>query len=227
MPQLDPRVVLPAIQLVHPGIGRKELLDLYLEVYKLYQIPGLPPGEPALLQEISSAIPDLVPEEEASPSTWEPSHHKVLHSPEDRYPRQDRESSLDQSLARMWEAHQQVLSTAAALEVEIERLCQMRVCPTQWGPERRKRWHWVSFAALPTPSQSAKPDAPQGKTKSGSKDLDLGDLPKLKAEVASFLQGSSEMSGEDLSSEPPMSQPTDWVRWQAEECNLSTWWREN
>ena len=38
MPQLDPRVALPTIQLVHPGISRRELLDLYLEVYKLYQM---------------------------------------------------------------------------------------------------------------------------------------------------------------------------------------------
>ena len=236
MPQLDPRAVLPAIQLVHPGIGRKELLDLYLEVYKLYQMPGSPLGEPVVLQEISSAILDSVPEEEVSPGTREPSHHEVLHLPEDRYPCQDRESLLDWSLARVQEAHRQALSTAVTLEAEIERLYQMRVCPTHegrhesktlWGLERRKRWYWVSFAAPPTPSQSAKPDVPQGKTKSGSKDSDLGDLPKLKAEVASFLQGSSEMSGEeDLPSEAPMSQPTDWVRWHAEECNLPTWWRE-
>ena len=56
---------------------------------------------------------------------------------------------------------------------------------------------------------------------------DLGDLPELKGEVASFLQGSSEMSGnEDLPLEPPVSRPTDWVRWRAEECDLPTWWRE-
>ena len=51
--------------------------------------------------------------------------------------------------------------------------------------------------------------------------MDLGDPPKLKAEVASFLQGSSEMFGEeDPPLEPPVSQPADWVRWRAEECNL-------
>ena len=236
MPPLDPRVVLPTIQLVHPRIGRKGLLDLYLEVYKLYWMPGSPPGEPAVLQEISSAIPDLVPEEEVSPRAWEPSRHEVLCPPEDRYPCQDRESLLDQSLAREREVHQQALSTAATLEADIERLYQMRVCPTHegrhesktWqGLERRKRQCWVSFTAPPTCSQSAKPDVPQGKTRSGSKDSDLGDLPKLKVEVASFLQGSSETSGEeDLPAEPPMSQSADWVRWQAEECNLPTWWRE-
>ena len=128
-----------------------------------------------------------------------------------------------------------MLSTAATLEAEIERLHRLRVCPTErrhrsrtrWELERKKRWHQVSFTTLLTSGQSAKPDPPQGKTGSGSKDSDLGDPPKLKAEVASFLQGSSEMSGEeDPPLEPPTSQPADWVRWRAEECNLPTWWRE-
>ena len=235
MPQLDPRAALPAIQLVHPGISRRELLDLYLEVYKLYQMPGLPPGELATLQEISSTIPVLMLEEEESPGAQKPSHHKDLHSLEDRHSHQERVSSLDQSLARVREAHWQVLSTAATLEAEIERLHRLRVCPTerrhrsrtQWELERRKRWGQVSFATPLTSGQSAEPDLPQGKTGSGSKDSDLGDPPKLKAEVASFLQGSSEMSGvENPPLEPPVSQPADWVRWRAEECNLPTWWRE-
>ena len=35
------------------------------------------------------------------------------------------------------------------------------------------------------------------------------------------------MSGnEDLPLEPPVSRPTDWVQWRAEECDLPTWWRE-
>ena len=92
--------------------------------------------------------------------------------------------------------------------------------------ERKKRWHRVSFATPLTSGKSAKPDLLQGETGSGSKDLDLGDPPELKVEVASFLQGSSETSGEDPPLEPPASQPTDWVRWRAEECNLPTWWSE-
>ena len=105
MPQLDPRAALPAIQLVHPGIGRRELLDLYLEVYKLYRMPGLPPGELAILQEISSTIPVSMSEKEKSPGTQKPSCHEDLHSLEDRHPHQERASSLDRSLARVREAH--------------------------------------------------------------------------------------------------------------------------
>ena len=168
-------------------------------------MPGLPPGELAILQEISSAIPVSMSEEEESPGTQKPSHHKDLHSLEDRHPHQERVSSLDWSLARVREAHRQVLSMTATIEVEIERLHRLRVCPTErrhrsrtWQePERRKRWHWVSFTTPLTSGQSAKPDLLQGKTGSGSKDSDLGDPPKLKAEVASFLQGLSETSGEE------------------------------
>ena len=235
MPQLDPRAALPTIQLVHPGISQRELLYLYLEVYKLHQMPGLPPGEPAILQEILSAILALMSEEEESPSTQKPSHHEDLHSLEDRHPHQERVSSLERNLARVREAHRQALSTVATLEAEIERLHRLRVHPTErrhrsrtwWEPERRKRWRQVSFATLLTSSQSAKPDLPPGETESGSKDSDLGDPPELKAEVASFLQGSSETSREeDPPLEPPASQPADWVRWRAEECNLPMWWRE-
>ena len=105
MPQLDPRAALPTIQLVHPGISRRELLDLYLEVYKLYQMPGLPPGELAILQEISSAIPVSMLEEEESPGAQKLSCHEDLHSLEDRHSCQERVSSLDRSLARVREAH--------------------------------------------------------------------------------------------------------------------------
>ena len=57
MPQLDPEAGASAIQLVHPEIGREKLLDLYLEVYKLHRLPGSPPGELAILREVSSALP--------------------------------------------------------------------------------------------------------------------------------------------------------------------------
>ena len=84
-----------------------------------------------------------------------------------------------------------------------------------------------SFANQSTPSRSVKLDMHQGGMGSKDRESDLGDLPELKLEVASFLQGSSETScDEDLPLEPPMSRPTDWVQWRAKECNLPTWWRE-
>ena len=136
MPQLDPRVDLSAVQLVHPMIGRRELLDLYLEVYKLHQLPGSPPGEPAILQEILSAISDPTSEEEQSASARRLSSHKDLHPPEDQHPCQERGRALGRSLARVCKVHWQALSTVATLEEEIERLRQIKVCST---PERRPR----------------------------------------------------------------------------------------
>ena len=156
MPQLDPRADLPAVQLVHPTIGRRELLDLYLEVYKLHWLPGSPPGELAILQEISSAISDPTSEEEQSASTRSSSSHEDLHLPEDQHPCQERGRALDRSLARVCKVHQQALSTVATLEEEIERLCQIQVCSTpEWRPRsetqrrpdrKRKRRCQDSFA---------------------------------------------------------------------------------
>ena len=110
----------------------------------------------------------------------------------------------------------------ATLGEEIERLCQLKVhstperrprSETQRRPDsRRKRWHQDSFADQSTPSQSVKLDMHQGGTGSEDGESDLGDLLELKMEVASFLQGSSEKSGnEDPPLEPPMSRPADWV----------------
>ena len=222
MSQLDPRADLSTIQLVYPMIGRRELLDLYLEVYKLHRLPGSPPGEPAILQEILSAISDPTSEEEQSASTRRSSSHQDLHPPEDRHPCQKRGRALDRSLARVCKAHWQVLSTAATLEEEIERLCQIKVrstperrprSETQRRPDRRrKRQCQDSFADQSTPSRSIKLDMPQGRTGSEDRESDLGDPPELKAEVASFLQGLSEMScDEDLPLELPVSRPTDCV----------------
>ena len=136
MPQLDPRADLSAVQLVHPTIGRRELLDLYLEVYKLHRLPGSPLGELAILQEILSTISDPTSEEEQSASTRRSSSHQDLCPPEDRHPCQERGRALDRSLARVREVHRQALSTVATLEEEIERLCQIKVHST---PEQRPR----------------------------------------------------------------------------------------
>ena len=148
MPQLDPEVGIPAIQLVHPEIGREELLDLYLEVYKLHRLPSSPPGEPAILREVSSALPGHSLEEEGSPDTQRHPNSEDFHTPQSRPPRWERESLLDRSLARVCKAHQKALSTAATLEEKIEKLQQMKAHSSpEWrqrdrdsqGPEERSR----------------------------------------------------------------------------------------
>ena len=122
MPQLNPEAGIPTIGLVEPETSRDELLEIYLEVYKLHRLPGSPPGEPAIVQEVLAAVPDHhqrggeVPEAPAQPS---PGHPHPLNR---RRPHQEQESSVDRSLTKMQEAHQQALSTAAALEEEIGRL---------------------------------------------------------------------------------------------------------
>ena len=122
MPQLDPEVGIPAIELVGPDTSREELLEIYLKVYKLHQLPGSPPVEPAILEEVLAAVPDWLQRRDEAPQA------QVQPSPGDsnpsrsRKPYQEQESSVDRSLTRMHKAHQRALSTATTLEEEIERL---------------------------------------------------------------------------------------------------------
>ena len=92
-----------------------------------------------------------------------------------------------------------------------------------------KRHHQVSFASKPTPSQSINPDMPPSEMESEDRASNLGEPPELKAEVASFLEGSSEVSdgdSEEGSLELSMSKFADWVRWKAGKCNTPDWWAE-
>ena len=112
MPQLNPEAV-PAIQLVWPETSREELLDIYLEVYKLHRLPGSPPGELAILEEVSATIPDPSREEEETPNAQMQPSHKDFHSSRMRTLLQKRETSVDRSLDREHEVHQKALSATA------------------------------------------------------------------------------------------------------------------
>ena len=79
MPQLNPEAV-PTIQLVWPETSQEELLDIYLEVYKLHRPPGSRPGETAILEEVSATVPDPSWEEEEIPGAQVQSSHKNFHS---------------------------------------------------------------------------------------------------------------------------------------------------
>ena len=51
MPQLNPEVGVPAVP-------KEELMEIYLEVYKLHRLPGSPPSKPAIWEEIMAKVPD-------------------------------------------------------------------------------------------------------------------------------------------------------------------------
>ena len=113
---------MPAVELVGPETSREELLEIYLEVYKLHRLPGSPPGELAILEEVLAAIPDWLHRREEAPQARAqptPGDSKPSRS---RNPCWEQESLVDRSLTRMREAHQRALSTATTLEEEIERL---------------------------------------------------------------------------------------------------------
>ena len=70
---------------------------------------------------------------------------------------------------------------------------------------------------------------PIGKMGSKGRDSDLGEPLELKAEVASFLHGSSETSNDEdveMPLELAVLKFADWVWWKAEECDPTSWWAE-
>ena len=89
MPQLNPEADMSAVQLVQPETSWEELLDIYLEVYKLCRLPGSPPGEPAILKEVSAALPCHSMEEVDTPDAPKQLNSDDLHPPQSRLPRCD------------------------------------------------------------------------------------------------------------------------------------------
>ena len=90
LPQLNPEVGIPAIQLVGPETTKEELLELYLEVYKLHRLPGSPPGEPAILEEVLSSLPDYQRcEEEEAPTAMAQPHAEGSHSSRSHAPHRE------------------------------------------------------------------------------------------------------------------------------------------
>ena len=115
---------IPAVQLVGPEMSKEELLELYLEVYKLHSLPGSPPGEPAILEEVLSSLPDhqRCEEEKALATTASPCLEGP-HSSRSSTPHKGKiEDPVERSLAMVCKAYQKALAIAATLEEEIERL---------------------------------------------------------------------------------------------------------
>ena len=105
----------------------------------------------------------------------------------------------------MREAHQQALSTVAALEEEIGRLDQIRACSQSrvrsrsWdcqrskGEGQKKRHHQVSFVDELAPIRSTYPEMLSGEEGFEGRDSDLGKL-----------QGTPETSDEEGKKMPPI-----------------------
>ena len=121
-----------------------------------------------------------------------------------------KETSVEQNLANVREAHQKVLATAASLEGEIERLSH----PFSWrwlevggsggrskdhrtygSTEHKKRQHEVWFNDTPTTHPLAKENLGSIGEELTPEDSDLGEPPELEPGVTSLLTGLVESSG--------------------------------
>ena len=243
MPQLNPEVGVPTVQLVGLETTKEELLEMYLEVYKLHRLPRSPPGEPAILEEVMASLPDHPKREgDKTPEASMQPHPGGSQSPRSSAPHRRRnDDSMEQSLATVCAAHQKALAMVATLEEEIERLSQNRNHPQlrarsksmdcwRLSKERQKRrCHQVCFTDEPDLGQSTDPKTWPGKEGSKGRGSDLQELPELKLTVASFLWGLPETldnEGEKTPPEPVILDFGLWVPWKAERCETTEWWME-
>ena len=243
LPQLNLEAGIPAVQLVGPETTKEELLELYLEVYKLHRLLGSPPGELAILEEVLSSLPDCQRhEEEKAPAVMARPHPEGPHFSRSGAPHKGRkDNSVEISLAMVCEAHQKALAMAATLEEEIERLSctwnhsesrarsKSRDHRGQSREEQKRRCHQVRFKYQPAPSCLANLKTGPGEQGSNGKGSDLEELPELKPAVTSFLRGLSETSedeSKEMPPEPTVLEFSQWVPWKAERCKTPEWWTE-
>ena len=133
----------------------------------------------------------------------------------------------------MHKAHQRVLSTAATLEEEIERLSWMRAqlqlrVRSRSRDRQRSRERGRKRGCCQV-SQPANPEMPSGDKESKGRDANLGEPSEVVPTVASFLCGSPETSddeGKETLPEPTVLNFAEWVQWKAGKCDTPSWWME-
>ena len=205
LPKLDPEADVPTIQLVDPQTMRDEIQSLYLEVYKQQRLPGSPPREPELTEEVASSFEDHQGQKKEETSgaiarPW-PTDAQPMRS---RTPgRGRRETSVERSFAMVREAHQKMLATGAALEGEIERLsCSLPQSQPEVSArsksrdfqghrtmERKRRHCQVWLEGHPAPYHPSRKSLETSEETAAAGDLDLEEPPELEPEVACFLGG--------------------------------------
>ena len=168
---------LSTIQLVDPKTAKEEILSLYLKVYKQQRLPGSPPGEPELTEEVVSSFKGCQRQkEERTPGVTTRPQSIDAQPSKSRVPGK-RETSIEKSLAPIREAHQKTLATAAALKGEIERLSfplplsqpevrvrsKSRDCQMHGVTEIKRRHHQVCFTDSLTPYHLPRDSLESGK----------------------------------------------------------------
>ena len=106
--KLDPETDLSTIQLVSPHTSKEELQSLYLEVYKQWRLPGLPPGEPELMEEVVSSFDECQGQKQRRAQETVGQYQSTdVWPPRNQTPKRERrESSVERSLANLRKAHQ-------------------------------------------------------------------------------------------------------------------------
>ena len=152
-----------------------------------------------------------------------------------------KDSSVERSLVTVCEAHQKALAMVTTLEEGIERLSHTwnhletrvrskgRDCWGQSREEQKRRCCQVWFGDPPVPNHPTDPKTGSGEEGATGKGSFLQEPLELGPEVASFLRGSLETSGDEgnvMPLEPMVLEFSQWVPWKAKKCETLDWWSE-
>ena len=231
--KLDPQADISAVWSVGPQTSREEFRDLYYQVYKLRRLPGSPSWGLEWIEKLTArvvpSLKDHLRQKEDKPlqGLEDPGLADIQPSRSKTPRRGRRGTSAERDLAKVREAHQRALATAAAWEEKIERLSQSNT----WGQldtcahsqshdcwrRRSSRWSRRHYRAWPEESHASffEYSPPQWGPGSGEDvevkllllDFNLEPLPELGPEVDHFLQemaGSSEEDNGNMSSQNPL-----------------------
>ena len=177
-------------------------------MYKLQIVPGSPPREPELIEQVVSSFEDHSGWKQREASETAARYQSADIQPSrSRTPRRGRrEASVERSLAKVREAHQKALATVATLEEEIEWVnCPLiRSQPEVWAHSKSRDCCVCRFrgrkggtarcnlrTALP-PILSITPPEGTGGEAVITEDPNLEEPPELGLKVTCFLRGLAE-----------------------------------
>ena len=220
---------LSTIQLVSPHTSKGELQSLSLEVYKQQRLPGSPPGDPELMEEVVSSFDDCQGQKQGrAPETAARFQPMDIQPPRNQTPQKERrESSVTLEEEIEWLSCPPVRSQS-----DVRTHSRGRDCQIHKSRGQKRMCHQTQPESCPAPYFKYNPsrrNSESSREVMATKDADLEEPLELGLEVTSFLRGSAENSEEEEkapSPKPPVKELCKWVTWKAEMCETPDWWRE-
>ena len=240
VPEPDPRADQSAMELVGYQMSRKSMRDIYHSMYLLRRSPGSPScGEQQrrrTIQDILSSLTVQLQRQTYPPATGD------LGPQEGEWVGLDQQGSYEVVL---WAAHQMVLETTKALQIDLERLGseQRRRSQAHFHSQSRSRSRTCSRNWSRTHSRNWSRTRSRGQSRNcaraDSQSCSHGDLWGIRPQSPDKPLPKRRVSFHDpkdekdpikkeasCSMEPSIDDLEMWLEFQAEQLGTPTWWKE-